>query len=131
MPPIDRSHHETRYTKEHEWVRMEGDVATVGISEHAVEALGDLVFIELPEVGRVVSRDEACAVVESVKAASDVYAPLSGTIVEINPPVVEDPAMVGTHAENDGWFFKIQLDNPDEFEELMDEAEYQEYVESL
>lgn len=131
MPPIDRSHHETRYTKEHEWVRMEGDVATVGISEHAVEALGDLVFIELPEVGRVVSRDEACAVVESVKAASDVYAPLSGTIVEVNPPVVEDPAMVSNHAENDGWFFKIQLDNPDEFEELMNEAEYQEYVESL
>lgn len=131
MPPIDRSHHETRYTKEHEWVRMEGDVATVGITEHAVEALGDLVFIELPETGRAVSRDEACAVVESVKAASDVYAPLSGTVVETNQPVVEDPTRVSLHAEGDGWFFKVQLDDPAEFAELMDEAEYQEYVESL
>jgi glycine cleavage system H protein len=131
MPSIDRSNHETRYTKEHEWVRMEGDVATVGITDHAVEALGDLVFIELPEIGREVSRDEACAVVESVKAASDVYAPLSGTIVETNQPVVEDPAMVSTNAEGDGWFFKIQADDPDEFEELMDEAEYQDYLESL
>jgi glycine cleavage system H protein len=78
-----------------------------------------------------VSRDEACAVVESVKAASDVYAPLSGTIVETNQPVVEDPAMVSTNAEGDGWFFKIQADDPDEFEELMDEAEYQDYLESL
>ena len=131
MPPIDRSNHETRYTKEHEWVRMEGDVATVGITDHAAEALGDLVFIELPEIGREVSRDEACAVVESVKAASDVYAPLSGTIVEANQPAVEDPAMVSTNAEGDGWFFKIQLDDPEEFEELMDEAEYQDYLESL
>ncbi len=131
MPPIDRSHHETRYTKEHEWMRMEGDIATIGITEHAVEALGDLVFIELPEIGRVVSRDEACAVVESVKAASDVYAPLSGTIVETNQQVVEDPAMVSTNAEGEGWFFKLQLEDPAEFEALMDEADYQEHVESL
>jgi glycine cleavage system H protein len=110
---------------------MDGDVATVGITEHAVEALGDLVFIELPEIGREVSREEACGVVESVKAASDVYAPLSGTIVETNQPVVEDPAMVSTNAEGDGWFFRIQADDPDEFEELMDEAEYQDYLESL
>jgi glycine cleavage system H protein len=131
MPPIDRSLHETRYTKEHEWVRMDGDVATVGITEHAVEALGDLVFIELPEIGREVSREEACGVVESVKAASDVYAPLSGTVVETNQPIVEDPTMVSISAEGEGWFFKIQADDPAEFEALMDETEYQEFVESL
>ncbi|MEO8714696.1 MAG: glycine cleavage system H protein, partial [Acetobacteraceae bacterium] len=94
MPFIDKSQHETRFTEEHEWVRMEGDIATVGITNHAQEALGDIVFIELPEVGRALDRDEACAVVESVKAASDVYAPLAGTVVETNQPVVEDPAMV-------------------------------------
>ncbi len=131
MPAVDRSNHETRYTKDHEWMRMEGDIATVGITQHAVESLGDLVFIELPEIGRAVRRDEACAVVESVKAASDVYAPLAGTIIESNQPVVEDPTMVSLGAEGEGWFFKMQLDDPAEFAALMDEDDYHEYVESL
>ncbi|MEO8714301.1 MAG: glycine cleavage system protein GcvH [Acetobacteraceae bacterium] len=131
MPFIDQSHHETRFTQEHEWVRMEGDVATIGITNHAQEALGDIVFIELPEVGRALDRDEACAVVESVKAASDIYAPLAGTVVETNQPVVEDPAMVSTHAEGDGWFFKLRLADPSEFASLMDETEYKVFVESL
>lgn len=131
MPPVDRSHHETRYTKDHEWMRLEGDIATVGITEHAKEQLGDLVYIELPEIGRALERDEACAVVESVKAASDVYAPLPGTVVETNQPVVEDPAVVSTGAEGDGWFFKMKLDDPADFAELMDRDEYQAFVESL
>ncbi len=132
MPPIvDRSHHETRYTKEHEWVRMEGDIATVGITDHAQEALGDIVFVELPEIGRVLDRDEACAVVESVKAASDVYAPLAGTVVETNQPVIEDPAFVSKSAEGDAWFFKLRLHDPASFAELMDETDYQAFVESL
>ena len=131
MPPVDRSQHETRYTKDHEWMRLDEDIATVGITQHAREALGDLVYIELPEVGRVVERDEACAVVESVKAASDVYAPLSGTVVETNQPVVEDPAVVSIGAEGEGWFFKMKLDDPAGFEELMDRAEYKAFVESL
>jgi len=131
MPFTDQSHHETRYTKEHEWVRMEGDIATVGITEHAQEALGDLVFIELPEVGRALDRDEACAVVESVKAASDVYAPLAGTVVEINEPVVEDPVMVSKDAEGAAWFFKLRLADPASFASLMDEVAYKALVESL
>ncbi len=128
---VDKSQHETRYTNEHEWVRMEGDVATVGITGHAAEALGDIVFIELPEVGRVLDRDEACAVVESVKAASDVYAPLAGTIVETNQGAVEDPVIVTKGAEGEGWFFRLRLDDPAEFNHLMDEDEYRAFVESL
>jgi glycine cleavage system H protein len=131
MPPVDQSHHETRYTKEHEWVRLDGDIATVGITEHAREALGDLVYIELPDVGRRLDRDEACAVVESVKAASDVYAPLAGTVVEANVPVVEDPVVVSTSPEAEGWFFKMKLDDPAGFAGLMNEADYKTFVESL
>ncbi len=131
MPTVDLSHHETRYTKDHEWMRLDGDIATVGITEHAREALGDLVYVELPEIGRALGRDEACAVVESVKAASDVYAPLSGTVVETNQPVVEDPTVVGLSAEGEGWFFKMKLDDPAGFAELMDRTEYKEFVESL
>lgn len=131
MPLTDQGHHETRFTKEHEWVRMEGDIATVGITEHAQEALGDIVFIELPEVGRALDRDEACAVVESVKAASDVYAPLAGTVVEINEPVVEDPATINKDAEGAAWFFRLRLADPASFASLMDEAAYKALVESL
>ncbi len=127
----DRTGHETRYTKDHEWVRMDGDIVTVGITDHAQEQLGDLVFVELPEVGREVEAADAVAVVESVKAASDVYAPLAGKIVAVNQAVVEDPSLVNTEAENDGWLFKLELSDPEMFDELMDEAAYHEYLELL
>ena len=121
---------ETRFTKDHEWVRLDGDVATVGITEHAQEALGDVVFVELPEPGREVAEGEACAVVESVKAASDVYAPLVGTITEANPAVVADPALVNREASSGGWFFKMTLPDAGAFEALMDEAAYKTFVET-
>ena len=120
-----------RYTKEHEWVRMEGDIATVGITDHAQEALGDVVFVELPEAGREVEEGEACAVVESVKAASDVYSPLAGTIVEPNQAIVDDPAMVNREATSGAWFFKLKLANASDFDGLMDEAGYNAFRETL
>ncbi len=120
-----------RYTKDHEWVVLDGDIATVGITDHAQEQLGDVVHVELPDLDRVVIANEACAVVESVKAASDVYSPLAGTVVEINETIVEDPAIVNSDAEGEGWFFKLELDDPDTFEELMDEEAYEEFLETL
>ncbi len=120
-----------RYTKDHEWVVLDGDIATVGITDHAQEQLGDVVHVELPELDREVGANEACAVVESVKAASDIFAPLAGTIVEINETIVEDPAIVNGDAEGEGWFFKLELDDPDAFEELMDADSYEEYLETL
>lgn len=121
----------TRYTKDHEWVRLEGDVATVGITEHAQEALGDIVFIELPEVGREVEPGDACAVVESVKAASEVMAPLAGKVIETNATIVEEPALVNREAEGDGWFFKLEIADSEAFDELMDETEYTAFLETL
>lgn len=114
-----------KFTKDHEWVRIEGDVATVGITQHAAEQLGDLVFIELPEVGKEVSKGDNAAVVESVKAASDVYAPLSGEVVEANQAIVDDPAQVNADPANAGWFFKLKLNNAAEAEDLLDEDAYQ------
>jgi glycine cleavage system H protein len=128
MPPKNA---DTRFTKEHEWVRLDGDIATVGITDHAQEQLGELVFIELPELERDVTAGEACAVVESVKAASDVYAPLTGRIAEINETIVEDPAIVNSDAEGEGWFFRMELDDTATFEELMDQDAYDEYLETL
>jgi glycine cleavage system H protein len=125
-PPAD-----IRFTKEHEWVRLDGDIATVGITDHAQEQLGDVVFVELPEVGRDVAADEACAVVESVKAASDVYAPLTGKVVETNQSIIDDPSLVNSEAEGEGWFFRVELDDTDAFEALMDHAAYDEYLETL
>jgi glycine cleavage system H protein len=122
---------DTRYTKEHEWVRLDGDIATVGITDHAQEALGDIVFIELPELNREVAASEACAVIESVKAASDVYAPLAGKVVEANQTVVEEPAVINSDAEGEGWLFRLELDSTDAFEELLDEDAYAEYLETL
>jgi glycine cleavage system H protein len=119
-----------RYTEEHEWVRVDGQVATVGISNHAQEQLGDVVFVELPEVGRTVSRNAAMAVVESVKAASDVYAPISGEVVEVNAALTEDPALVNGDAEGAGWFCKLKIANPAELDALMDAAAYRSFVES-
>jgi glycine cleavage system H protein len=120
-----------RYTKDHEWVVLDVDIATVGITDHAQEQLGDLVHVELPELERTVAEGESCAVVESVKAASDVYSPLAGKIVEINETIVEDPSIVNSDAEGEGWFFRIELDSPDAFEALMDQDSYDEYLESL
>ena len=120
-----------RYTKDHEWVRLDGDTATVGITDHAQQALGDVVFVELPEPGRHVSETESIAVVESVKAASDVYAPLTGTITETNGAIVDDPAMVNTAAESDAWFFKMSLPDRAGFDALMDEAGYKAMLETL
>jgi glycine cleavage system H protein len=120
-----------RYTKDHEWVQIDGDIATIGITDHAQEQLGELVFIELPELEREVAAAEACAVVESVKAASDVYAPLAGKVAEINETIVEDPTIVNHDAEGEGWFFRLALEDPDSFEELMDQDAYDEFLETL
>lgn len=115
---------ELKYTKSHEWVRMDGDTATVGISDHAQEELTDVVFVELPEVGRKINAGESCAVVESVKTASDLYSPVTGEVVEINQAVVENPALVNESPYGEGWFFKVRLSNPGEVEMLMDAAGY-------
>jgi len=120
-----------KYSNEHEWVRVEGDTATVGISNHAQEALGDIVFAEVPEAGRRLTKGQEAAVVESVKAASDVYSPVAGEVVEGNQAVTDDPALVNRDPEGDGWFFKLKLDNPAEVEGLMDESAYREWVATL
>jgi glycine cleavage system H protein len=120
-----------RFTKEHEWVRLDGSVATIGITGHAQEQLGDVVFVELPEIGRDVAAEEACAVVESVKAASDVYAPLTGKVVETNQTIVDDPSVVNRDAEGEGWFFRVELSDTAAFAALMDQAAYQEYLGTL
>lgn len=122
---------DTRYTKDHEWIRLDGDIATVGITDHAQEALGDVVFVELPELERMVEAGEACAVVESVKAASDIYAPLAGKVVETNQTIVDEPALVNSDAVGEGWFFRLEIDDTDAFNALMDEAAYTEYLEAL
>src|SRR4051794_24926551 len=122
---------ETRFTKDHEWVRLEGKIATVGVTDHAQQALGDVVFVELPETGRQVEAGEACAVVESVKAASDVYAPLAGTVTERSEAAVGDPALANSAAAGRGWFFKLEPDDTSGFASLMDEAAYQSLVESV
>jgi glycine cleavage system H protein len=128
MPPKTA---DKRYTKDHEWVVLDGDIATVGITDHAQEQLGELVFVELPAIDREVASGEACAVVESVKAASDIYAPLAGKVVEINETIVEDPSIVNSDAEGEGWFFRIEVEDTAEFEELMDQDAYDEFLESL
>ena len=119
------------FTKEHEWIRVEGDTATVGISNHAQEQLGDIVFAEVPEAGRRVSKGQEAAVVESVKAASDVYAPVSGEVVEGNQAVADDPALINSDPEGQGWFFRLKLDNPSELDGLMDESAYREWIKTL
>jgi glycine cleavage system H protein len=119
------------FTREHEWIRVEGDTATVGISNHAQEALGDIVFAEVPEAGKRLAKGQEAAVVESVKAASDVYAPVSGEVIEGNAAVADDPALVNQEAESGGWFFKLKLDDPAELDGLMDEAAYREWLKTL
>ncbi len=112
------------YTTDHEWILVDGDVATIGISDYAQSNLGDLVFVSLPEVGRALKKSEAVAVVESVKAASDVYSPISGEVVETNADVVSDPAQVNADAEGKAWLFKLKIADKSELEGLMDEATY-------
>ncbi len=120
---------ETKYTKDHEWVRLEGGVATIGITDHAQTALGDVVFVELPEAGREVAAEEAVAVVESVKAASDIYAPISGTVAAVNEALVDDPALVNRAPMGEGWFFTITPKDPSELGRLMDADAYARHAE--
>lgn len=122
---------ELKFTKDHEWVRLDGDVATVGITDHAQTALGDVVFVELPEVGREVAAGEACAVVESVKAASDIYAPIAGKIVEVNGALSDNPGLVNASAFDEGWFFRIEPADASAVGALMDETAYAAYLETL
>jgi glycine cleavage system H protein len=117
-----------RFTKDHEWVRVEGSVATFGITDHAQDQLGDIVFVELPSVGTVLAQGDEAAVVESVKAASEVYAPVSGEVTEINGELEGNPGLVNKEAQGGGWFAKIALSAPEEFEGLMSEAEYQAFL---
>lgn len=120
-----------KYTKDHEWVRVDGDTATVGITNYAQKQLGDVVFVELPDAGRVVERGSEAAVVESVKAASEVFTPVSGTVTESNPALEATPVLVNESAEDEGWFFKLTVSDPSELDMLMDEAAYRAYVEGL
>src|SRR5512134_981844 len=119
------------FTKDHEWIRVDGDVATVGISDHAQEALGDIVFAEAPEAGRVLTKGQEAAVVESVKAASDVYSPVGGEVIEGNPALADDPELINRDPQGEGWFFKLKLNDASELDGLMDEAAYREWVKTL
>ena len=119
------------FTKEHEWIRVDGDVATVGISDHAQEALGDIVFAEAPEAGRVLTKGQEAAVVESVRAASDVYSPVGGEVIEGNAAIGDDPALINRDPEGEGWFFKLKLSDASELDGLMSEADYREWVKTL
>ena len=120
-----------KFTKDHEWVRLDGDTATVGITAYAQEQLGDVVFVEMPEAGKTVSQGDEAGVVESVKAASEVYAPVSGEVVEANPELEDNPALVNQDPLVGGWFFRLRLSNADELDGLMDEAAYKAYIEEL
>ena len=120
-----------KFTEDHEWIRIEGDMGTVGITDYAQEQLGDVVYVELPEVGRRVEKGKDMAVVESVKAASEVYAPVTGSVTAVNGKLASEPATVNSAAMGDGWFVQIKLSNPAELDKLMDEAAYKKYVEGL
>ncbi len=120
-----------KYSKDHEWALVEGDMAKVGISSHAVEELGDITFVELPEVGVNAKAGDSVGFVESVKAASDIYTPLSGEVVEVNSSLEETPEILNTDPLGEGWIYKIKLTNPSEVKELMSEDEYQKYLETL
>ncbi len=121
----------TRYSKDHEWIRLEGDVATVGISDYAQSQLGDVVFVDLPAKGKKVDAGAEVAVVESVKAASEVYAPAGGEVVESNQAIVDDPSLVNRAAQTEGWFVKLKLSNKAELDALMDQAAYDAYLKTL
>src|SRR5207302_8650321 len=119
-----------RFTRDHEWVRLEGDLAVVGITDYAQSQLGDVVYVELPEIGRRVEQGKEAAVVESVKAASEVYAPVSGEVAEVNEALAADPAMVNADPMGDGWLLKLRVDDPKQFDGLMDEAAYKRLAEA-
>jgi glycine cleavage system H protein len=121
----------TRYTKDHEWIRLEGNVALIGISDHAQEQLGDIVFVELPDVGKKIAKGEEAAVVESVKAASEVFAPVGGEVVEVNQALSDSPAAVNEAAEGAGWILKLKPDNATDVESLMDEEAYKAFLETI
>lgn len=117
-----------KYTEEHEWLLVEGDTVTVGITTHAAEQLGDVVFVELPEAGTEVSKDDEIVVIESVKAASDILAPLDGEIIEVNDAIVDNPAMVNDDPEGEAWFFKIKPSDLSQMDDYMDEAGYKDFI---
>ena len=119
------------FTREHEWIRLDGDVATVGISDHAQQALGDIVFAEVPQAGKQLTKGDEAAVVESVKAASDVYSPVAGEVIEGNAAVADDPALINRDPEGDGWFFKLKLADAGELDGLMDEGAYRDFLATL
>jgi len=118
---------EVKFSKEHEWIKLDGDTATIGITQHATEMLGDIVFVELPEIGSSVAKDGNAGVVESTKAASDIYTPVSGEIIENNQSIVDDPAKVNTDPENEAWFFKLKVTNKSEMDSLMNKEEYEKF----
>jgi glycine cleavage system H protein len=119
------------FTEDHEWVDVDGDIGTVGISDYAQGQLGDIVFVDVPEEGKTVTKGDEAAVVESVKAASDVYSPVSGTVIEGNADLGDNPGLVNEDADGEGWFFKLTLSDPSELEDLMDEAKYEAFVAKL
>jgi glycine cleavage system H protein len=119
------------FTEEHEWILVEGDIATVGITDHAQEQLGDVVFVEVPDEGKQFDKGDEAAVVESVKAASDVYSPVSGDVIEGNEALAEDPSLVNSDPEGEGWFFKLTLSDTSELEDLMNASDYKTYLKTL
>ena len=118
---------EVKFSKEHEWIKLDGDTATIGITQHATEMLGDIVFVELPELGASVAKDGNAGVVESTKAASDIYTPVSGEIIENNQAIVDDPAKVNNDPENEAWFFKLKITDKSEMDSLMNKEEYEKF----
>ena len=118
---------EVKYSKEHEWIKLDGDTAIIGITQHATEMLGDIVFVELPEIGSSVVKDGNAGVVESTKAASDIYTPVSGEIIENNQSIVDDPAKVNNDPENEAWFFKLKITDKSEMDSLMNKEEYEKF----
>ncbi len=119
---------EVKFSKEHEWIKLEGEIATIGITNHASEMLGDIVFVELPEKGSSVVKDGVAGVVESTKAASDVYTPVSGEVVENNQKIVDDPGTINADPENQGWFFKLKIKDKSEMDSLMDKEKYDKFI---
>ena len=120
---------DVKFSKEHEWLKVEGDVATIGITKHATEMLGDIVFVELPDIGASIEKDGTAGVVESTKAASDVYTPISGEVVENNQSIVDDPAKINSDPENEAWFFKLKIKDKSEIDRLMNKEEYDKFAE--
>ena len=120
-----------KYSEDHEWVEVNGDAGVIGISDYAQEQLGDVVFVELPDIGKILDRSDEAAVVESVKAAAEVYTPVSGEVIEVNEELNTDPSLVNTDAFGEGWFVKLRLSDPIELEDMMDEETYKKFVEGL